>query len=269
MPPDLFDMDLRALRRDRAFRVGAELFLYGRAFDDCLDRLRLIRRRFGPALLMGCPDPEWPERLGEFAETVDARDPGPCFARAAGGRTIVEDRLTSRAEPYELCLAIGTLDTANDLPRALAQIHASLSGDSLFLGALAGGDTLPQLRRAMRAADQAHGIAVPHVHPRIEPSMLAALLGAAGFAHPVIDVDRVQVSYESLDALVRDLRAMGATNILAQRSRSALSRSAWQAAARAFSSAGQDGRTLETFEILHFAAWTPQVREDSPLTLPR
>src|SRR5690348_3921935 len=39
MAADLFDMKLRALRRDRAQRTGAELFLYERAFDDCLDRV--------------------------------------------------------------------------------------------------------------------------------------------------------------------------------------------------------------------------------------
>lgn len=269
MPPDLFDLELRALRRDRAFRGGAELFAYERAFDDCLDRLTVVGRRFGSALLIGCPDPDWPERLREFAETVDAREPGPCFARAAGAATVVEDQLTPGAERYDLCVAIGTLDTVNDLPAALARIHAALSGNALFLGALAGGDTLPQLRLAMRAADRAQGIAVPHVHPRIEPSMLAELLSAARFVNPVVDVDRVQVSYESLNRLVRDLRAMGATNILTRRSRSPLRRSDWQAAAEAFRSAGRDGRTLETFEILHLAAWTSEVRDDPALTLPR
>ena len=37
--PSLFDMELRALRRDRAARMGPELFLLDRAFYDCVDRL--------------------------------------------------------------------------------------------------------------------------------------------------------------------------------------------------------------------------------------
>jgi NADH dehydrogenase [ubiquinone] 1 alpha subcomplex assembly factor 5 len=257
MPADLFDMRLRALRRDRAFRTGAELFLYERAFDDCLDRLGLIRRDFRSALLIGCPDAEWPARLGEFAEEVVAFDPGPCFAEAAGGAPIVEDRFDSEPGRYDLCVATATLDTVNDLPQALARIRASLADDALILGALAGGDTLPQLRLAMRAADQVQGFAVPHVHPRVEAPALATLLRAAGFANPVVDVDRIPVSYEALARLIRDLRAMGATNVLAQRARSPLSRAAWQAAADAFAAAGRDGRTVETIEILHFAAWTP------------
>ncbi|QNP43534.1 hypothetical protein H9L15_01780 [Sphingomonas daechungensis] len=74
---------------------------------------------------------------------------------------------------------------------------------------------------------------------------------------PVVDVDRVMVSYKSLADLVRDLRSMGATNVLKSRSRQPLSRAAAEAAAAQFQSAAQGGRVKETFEILHFAAWTP------------
>ena len=161
------------------------------------------------------------------------------------------------AESYDLVLAIGTLDTVNDLPLALRLIRHSMQSDALFIGAIAGGETLPQLRSAMRAADSVAGIAAPHVHPRIEAAALSPLLTDAGFITPIVDVDRVQVSYASLDRLVSDLRAMGATNILCSRS-APLSRSARNAAFRRFAEAGNGERTTETFEILHFAAWTPK-----------
>ena len=113
------------------------------------------------------------------------------------------------------------------------------------------------VRGAMRAADQAAGTATAHVHPRVEASALAGLLTAAGFAIPVVDVDRVQVGYSSLGRLVRDLRAMGGTNILTKRSRQPLGRAAVAAAAQAFAAAGDRDRTTEVFEILHFAGWKP------------
>ena len=257
MAPALFDMNVRALRRDRACRGGAELFLFERAFDDCLDRIGLVQRRFRSALLIGSPDPDWPARLRDLADSVEVRDPGPCFAAASRGTSIIEDEFASERGRFDLCLAIGTLDTVNDLPQAIARIRVGLAPDALFLGALSGGDTLPQLRLAMRAADQVQGVAVPHVHPRVEASTLAPLLSAAGFANPVVDVDRAQVSYEALARLVDDLRAMGATNILTQRSRRPLSRSARAAADDAFAALGEAGRTVETYEILHFAAWCP------------
>jgi hypothetical protein len=255
--PELFDMKLRSMRRDRAQRLGAELFLLERAFDDCLDRLSTMVRRFDRALLIGCPDPEWRARLGEFAAQVDVADPGPLFAKAGGGLHLLEDTWQPEPQTYDLVVAIGTLDTVNDLPRALITVRWSLKDDGLFLGSISGGDTVPRLRSAMRAADAVSGAATPHIHPRIEASAMAPLLAHAGFLNPVVDVDRVRVSYRSLHHLVADLRRMAATNILAQRSHRPLIRTSYAAAAADFSAAADGERTTETFEILHFACWSP------------
>jgi hypothetical protein len=252
--PDLFDMELRAMRRDRAARGGVELFLLQRVFDDCLERIALMNRRFEHALLIGCPDPGWPERIP--ASAVEVRDPGPLFAAAGGGTQIVEDAWEPPANAFDLIVAIGTLDTVNDLPLALRLIRHAMQPGALLIGAVSGGDTLPQLRAAMLAADMAAGEAAPRVHPRIEAAALSPLLANAGFERPVVDIDRVQVSYPDLERLVADLRAMAASNILRARA-PPLTRTRRGAARRAFAeAAGGTGRTSETFEILHFAAWT-------------
>lgn len=250
-------MKLRALRRDRAARLGPELFLLDRVFDDCVERIALVHRRFEHALLIGCENPRWPGQVLTVASEIEVRDPGPFFATAAHGETIIEDRWMPEAENYDLVLAIGTLDTVNDLPLALRLIRHSMRSDALIIGAIPGGETLPQLRNAMRAADALAGVAAPHVHPRVEAAALAPLLSDAGFITPVVDIDRIEVSYKSLDRLVRDLRAMGATNFLCSRS-APLSRAARDAAFQSFADAGNGERTIETFEILHFAAWTPK-----------
>jgi len=250
-------MRLRALRRDRAYAIGPELFLYERIFEDCLERIALHSRAFLSTLLIGCPDANWSARLGEVSALVDIVEPGPLFANTAGGSAIIEDRWEPPAGEFDLCLAIGTLDSVNDLPRALQAIRYAMKENALLIGAMSGGETLPRLRSAMHAADQVMGAATPHVHPRVEAAALAPLLTACGFTTPVVDVERVQVSYTSFEALVRDLRAMGTTNVLDARSKRPLSRGARGAAAAAFMNHGE--RTVETFEILHFAAWTPSV----------
>lgn len=202
-----------------------------------------MRRSFGRALLIGSLDPAWREKLQRFASDV----------------TVVEGNALSTLVPdsFDLCVAVGELDTVSDLPTALLTIRFALREDSLLLGAMSGGDSLPLLRSAMRAADERMGAATPHVHPRIEPAGLTSLLASSGFTMPVVDVDRVKVSYTGFDKLVRDLRSMGATNILKARSRRPLTREAAQAAALEFMSGAQGGRVVETFELLHFAAWTP------------
>jgi hypothetical protein len=253
--PELFDMHARALRRDRAARTGPELFLHERAFEDCLERLSLVQRSFRRALLIGCPDQRWPARVEAFASEVDVCDPGALFATSARGDTIVEDAWLPREAAYDLVVAVGTLDTVNDLALALQLVRHAMDSGGLLIGAVSGGETVPQLRTAMRAADAAGAGAAPHVHPRIEASALAPLLANAGFVHPVVDVDRVPVSYRSFERLIADLRAMAATNVLTARPRF-VSKSARAAAAGAFAAAGDGTRTTETFEILHFAAWT-------------
>ena len=247
-------MEMRALRRDRAARSGTELFLYERAFDDCLERIAAMQRRFEKALLIGCPDSSWPKRLKALADQVEVRDPGLLFADKVSGRTILEDAWEPVAGSFDLVLAIGTLDTVNELPLALRLIRYSIRSGGVLIGAISGGETLPELRAAMRAADTVTGTAAPHVHPRIEASALAPLLSEADFANPVVDIDRVAVSYPSLDRLIADLRAMGTTNILTARPRF-VGRAARAAAAENFARAGDGARTTERFETLHFVGW--------------
>jgi hypothetical protein len=246
------------MRRDRAFRTGPALFLYERAFEDILERLSGIRHDFKSALLIGTPDPGWPERLKRFATQVQSADPGAGFAETAGGIQADADLIDFPPASFDLCVAIGTLDSVNDLPGALLRLRYVMRPDSLLIGAIAGGDTLLQLRGAMRAADAVSGEATPRVHPRIEAASLGQVLAAAGFRMPVVDVDRVKVSYRALRDLVRDLRAMGMTNVLSERARIPFTRAALAAAEKRFSGGQQNGRTVELFELLHFAAWTPQ-----------
>jgi len=153
-------------------------------------------------------------------------------------------------------VTIGELESANDVQAAAFALRHALRPGGLLIGAIIGGNSLPRLRAAMLAADREDGGTAPRVHPSIDGPSLAALLISVGFTLPVVDVDRVDVDYPDLDRLVGDLRAMGCTNILTERSRRPVTRRALDHARAAFS----DGaRTIERFELIHFAAWAPEV----------
>jgi hypothetical protein len=255
VPAELFDRRLRSIRRDRAARIGPDLFLFNRAFDECLDRLGDLARGFDRALLIGCPSADWPSRLATIAGEVDVFDPGSLFVAQAGGNLIEEDRHDFGAAQYDLCVAVGTLDTVNDLPLALRLISRALHPDAPMIGAIAGGNSLPTLRSSLIEAGRQQGKIVARTHPRIEPATLAQLLSAAGFTMPVVDVDRVRLRYRSFDALIRDLRSIAGTSVLAGRP-PPMSRTEARRAREAFEAQADDGRTEEVVEILHFLAWT-------------
>lgn len=257
MTREPFDRRLRGLRRDRAARLDGDIFLLQRAFDECLDRLGEIARRFDSALLIGCPSKDWPQRLRSHASQIEVLDPGMQFAISAGGKPVEEDWHDFGVARFDVCIAIGTLDTVNDLPLALHNIRRALRPDAPLIGVFAGGNSLPALRAALIEADRASGHAVARTHPRIEAPSLAGLLAAAGFSMPVVDIDRVHLRYRDVGDLVRDLRAMAATGTLADRP-PPMSKSAARSLSRAFTAAGEGGRTDEFVELIHFIGWAPR-----------
>lgn len=255
--PSLFDRRTRRMRRDRAARPGSEAFLHQHAFAEILDRLGDVKRRFGRALLLGCLDPAWPKRLGAVVDTVVAVDPSPRAADFCGGLAADEDRLPLADDAFELVVAVGTLDTVDDLPGALVLLRRILRPDGLMLAALAGAGSLPRLRSAMLAADAVSGGAAAHMHPAIDVRTAGDLLARAGFALPVADGYGLDISYADLATLVADVRSHASTNLLARRSRAPLGRAAMAAASAEFASHGTEGRTIERAEILNLSGWSP------------
>jgi SAM-dependent methyltransferase len=182
------------------------------------------------------------------------------------------------ADPEVLPFGDGTLDLAvsalmlhlvNDLPGALLQIRRALRPDGLLLASLLGGDTLVELREAFLLAEtELEGGASPRVAPLGEVRALGGLLQRAGFALPVADGDRVTVTYAHPMALMTDLRAMGATNVLAARRRLPLSRATLQRACDIYVErhARPDGRVPATFEIVTLTGWAPHESQPQPLS---
>ena len=244
-PAEPFDRDARRLRFRRAHAIGDSFFL-SRMFDDAAERLEALARPVERLLVIGPEQPGWRERLTALAPSIDWIDPA----------TQDEDRATLATATYDAALAIGSLDSVNQLPLALHAIARSLRPHAPLFGAMLGGHSLPVLRRALIEADRATGSASARSHPRIDAATLATLLGAAGFAEPVVDIDRITVRYAGVARLVADLRAAAATNMLAERSRTGPGK-AWatRLAATFTDSADADGRTSETLEIVHFHGW--------------
>jgi hypothetical protein len=107
----------------------------------------------------------------------------------------------------------------------------------------------------------------PRVAPFADLRDVGALLQRAGFALPVTDVDRVVVRYDSVFALMQDLRRMGATNVLVERRRTLTRRTTLlrmaQIYAERFSDA--DSRIRATFDVIWLSGWAPHESQQKPL----
>lgn len=262
-----FDRRLRRLRRDRsAARLAEADYLYRHVVQELVERLDLVKRDFRRALDLGCGGGVVGEELRARGIEVVAADAGASFAARAGGVQCDEDRLPFADGSFDLVVSVGALDAVNDLPGALTLIRRSLRPDGLFLAAMAGAGSLPRLKSAMLAAETFEGgPASPRIHPQIDVRAAGDLMTRAGFALPVVDSESLDVRFPHLMRLVCDLRAMGATNLLASRSRRPLSRDALGAALADFAAhAEEDGKTAERFEILHLIGWAPSPDQPKP-----
>lgn len=111
-----------------------------------------------------------------------------------------------------------------------------------------GPDTLGELRQAWARADDA-----VHVHAFFDGQILGDLLLGAGLEEPVLDVDRLKVSYSELSSVIRDLRACGGTNTAGGRRRGLMGRRRWQKFVEALwrdQGEGRDGRLSLTVELI-------------------
>ena len=268
--PVIFDRALLRDRRRRAAALGPVTFLLDRAADDLADRLAAVLRRFDLGIDLGTPGEAVRAALsglGSVGTVVKTEATLPAGARSD---TIVadEEALPFGDSTLDLVVSALALQFVNDLPGTLVQIRRALRPDGLFLAALIGGETLTELRQSFAAAEsEVEGGASPHVAPFVDLRELGALLQRAGFTLPVTDVDRLTVRYDSVFGLMRDLRRMGATNMLHARRRMPLKRATLMRMAEIYAErfSDNDGRVRATFEIIWLSGWAPHPNQQQPL----
>ncbi len=234
------------------------MFLLDRVAADVVERLSAVLRQFKQAADIGTPTDALRRTLAATGkvESVTAVDVGD------------DEALDLAPGSFDLAVSALALQFVNDLPGALVQIRRALRPDGLLLAALAGGDTLTELRQAFAAAEsEVEGGLSPRVAPFADLRDLGGLMQRAGFALPVIDSDRITVRYDNVFALMADLRRMGVTNILTERRRLPLKRATLHRMAEIYAArfSDSDARVRATFEIIWLSGWAPHESQQQPL----
>ncbi len=272
-PTLIFDRALLARRRDRiAGDIAGHDFLLARVADDLAERLMVVRRRFATVLNLGAHHGLIGRRIAAHSgiEHLVETDISLRLLAACSGLKVLadEEALPFADASFDLVVSGLSLHYVNDLPGALIQIRRMLRPDGLMLAALLGGETLRELRETFLAAEaDIEGGASPRVAPFADVRDLGALLQRAGFALPVADADVVDVAYASPLTLMRELKAMGASNVLLGRRRTPLRRETLARACALYQErfARPDGRVTATFEIITLTGWAPHESQQKPL----
>lgn len=220
------------------------------------ERLALVTRRFDRALLIA----------GDAA-------PHAAAIRAAGrvndlilAAPAADDDLRLEGESFNAIIAMADLHAVNDLPGQLAQMRRALKPDGMLLVAFFGGETLAELRQSWLAAEGEGRGASPRVAPMVEVRAFGTLLQRAGFALPVIDADRRTLRYADALSLMREIKAMGFANPLADRARGLTAPATLARAVNYYHDhfADADHRIRATLDVLWAIAWAPDASQPKP-----
>jgi len=268
MSPDPFLLERAAVRRgfERASaRYDAYAALATRVRGELLRRLELLD--FEPAVVLdlGTGTGHAARALRERwrGATLIAVDVAAGMLREAGRRQGWRRRFERvRADSAALPLASGRIELvysnlllpwALDLEAELAEVRRVLAPRGYFTFATLGPDTLRELRAAWAEVD-----GLVHVHRFFDLHDIGDALQRAGFADPVMDVDRYTLTYPSFAALVAELRGVGAGNALAGRARGLGGRSRRARLEAAYERFRQpDGRYPASCEVVYGQAWCP------------
>ena len=257
-PPAIFDSALIARHLSRRTEAGD--FVTDLVLADLEERLGALIREFPKAAIIG-PDPE---KLPAFGRTSSASFAFERHAAFAGDSDIP----ALDGDDYNLVVSILHLQAINDVPGYLARLRAKLAPDGLLMIAALGGETLTELREAFLAADaEIFGGASARVAPMIQVRDAGALLQRAGLALPVADVETHVVRYSSPFALMAELKALGASNPLVDRSKRFATPALLAAAAASYAErdGDLDGRIRATLEVIWLSGWAPHESQQQPL----
>lgn len=226
-------LDLVAFEPDCIVDLGAGTGHATRALRDRWRRARVIALDLAPGMLAAAR-----EREGWFRR----------FDRVQADAA----RLPFRDASVDLAFSSLMLQWAPDLDAVFAEVRRALTPRGYFTFATFGPDTLRELRAAWSEVD-----GYTHVNRFLDMHDIGDALVRAGFADPVLDVDRIALTYDDVLGLMRDLKAIGAHNVNAGRPPGLTGRARLAQLRSAYERFRRDGRLPATYEVVYGQAWRP------------
>jgi malonyl-CoA O-methyltransferase len=141
----------------------------------------------------------------------------------------------------------------DDVPALFAEFRRVLRPGAYVALSTFGPDTLHELRAAWAQVDRA-----PHVSQFADIGRIGDALLHAGFRDPVLDAEHFTLTYPDAPKLMRELKAIGATNADARRQRGLTGGGRWRRAVQAYEAFRVGGKLPATYEVIYAHAWAPE-----------
>jgi malonyl-CoA O-methyltransferase len=271
---EAFRLDRPSIRTsfDRASSsYEAAAVLQARVNEELMTRLEFFKFQPRVVLDLGAGTGRGAEELKRRYRSalVVALDMAPGMLREAQRRQHLFRRFERVcADAMRLPLADSSVDVVfsslmlqwcDPLDVTFAEIRRVLKPDGFFAFSTFGPDTLKELRAAWAEADGYN-----HVNQFVDMHDVGEALVRAGLVEPVLDVDRIQLTYTDTLALMRDLKAIGAHNVTEGRSRGLMGRTRLARVQAAYETFRRDGRLPATYEVIYGATWGAAGRAGAP-----
>jgi malonyl-CoA O-methyltransferase len=187
----------------------------------------------------------------DWAMPMLNRVPGKLGWRRRVGRVCADARRLPLADrSLDLVVSNQLLQWLDDPRELFEPLAAAIKPDGLFLFSTLGPDTLSELRHSWAEVDDR-----PHVHRFLDMHDLGDMLLRSGFKDPVVDVERVTLTYADVGALIRELRALGGSNVAMDRRRQLTGRHRYHGMLECYERFRTDGRIPATWEVIYGLAW--------------
>jgi malonyl-CoA O-methyltransferase len=275
-----FEIDKREVRRafsKAATTYDAAAVLQREVCERMLEKLDVIKILPERLLDIGSGTGWGTRQLGDRYPQTDiiALDIAMGMLLAARGTSSWWQKLFSGSKQRFLCadvealpLAAGSVDVVwsnlavqwcNDLPATFVGLHRVIKTDGLLMFSTFGPDTLKELRIAFDGVDGYN-----HVNRFADMHDVGDMLVAAGFADPVMEMEKLTLTYDDVKAVMQDLRDIGAHNATAGRASGMLGKARWMRIVQNYETLRRDGKLPATFEIIYGHAWkvAPKVMPD-------
>jgi malonyl-CoA O-methyltransferase len=237
-------MDYIKIQPDRILDVGAGTGRMSRAFKKRYHPAQVIALDIAHGMLLQAKNSNGLFKKLQFVE-ADA------------------ESLPFAENSFDLIVSNMTLQWCQQTDMAFQQWRNVLKPNGLLMFTTLGPDTLKELRQSWRAVDD-----LPHVNDFIDMHDIGDALMRSGFSEPVMDVEYMTLTYDKVTQLLKDLKDIGAHNVLQERSKGLTGKKVIKSLENAYEEFRHNDLLPATYEVIYGHAWIldkNEMNDDSAL----